>query len=86
MKRYTVTYLSGALDALASLWQLAADRSVVARAADKADRILADDPTGQSQYLSEDLRKLDLWPLRFYFVVREQDRIVEVTNILLSDN
>jgi hypothetical protein len=82
MKRYSVVYLVSAEAALASIWENAPDRSKVTNAADMADAILASSPEDRSVFLSEDLRKLDVAPVRFYFTIREDDRLVEVTKVI----
>ncbi len=83
MKRYTVAYLTGALEELASSWENATERSLVAHAADTADTILASSPLRHSVFLGEDLWRLDVEPLRFYFEIREEDRLVQVSNVVL---
>jgi hypothetical protein len=50
----------------------------VTQSADAADRLLAENPLQDSVYLSEQLRRRDIPPLRFYFEVREEDRVVEI--------
>ncbi len=85
MKRYTVAYLTGALEELALSWESATDRSLVAHAADTADKILVTSPIGHSVYLGEDLWRLEVVPLRFYFTIREEDRLVEVSNVIFMN-
>jgi hypothetical protein len=81
MNRYTVVYLTEAEDNLIAIWADATDRDQVTKAADAADRLLAEDPLRDSVDLSERLRRRDLPPLRFYFAVREDDRIVAISNV-----
>lgn len=78
MKRYTVVYLSSAEANLVAAWQVAKDRSAITAAADEADRVLAGAPTDTASLLGEGLWRLELGPLRFYYSVREEDRIVEI--------
>jgi hypothetical protein len=82
MKNFSVVYLAEAEEELVSLWENASDRTRVAEAADTADETLATSPQGQSVYLGEELWRLDTKPLRSYFLIREDDRIVEVSNVV----
>jgi hypothetical protein len=82
MSRYTVLSTPEAEDDLASIWTDADDRKQVSEAANAADRLLAENPLRDSVYLSEQLRRLDVPPLRFYFDVREDDRVVVISNIV----
>jgi hypothetical protein len=82
MNRYTVVYLAEAEDNLIAIWADATDRDQVTASADAADRLLAGNPLQDSVYLSEQLRRRDFPPLRFYFQVREEDRVVEISNVV----
>lgn len=82
MNRVTVVYLAEAEDNLIAIWADATDRDQVTESADAADRLLAENPLLDSVYLSELLRRRDIPPLRFYFEVREADRIVVVSNVV----
>jgi hypothetical protein len=82
MKDYSVVYVDEGEEELIAIWESATDRTRVAAAANLADRILGASPRGQSVYLGEDLWRLEIDPLRFYFAIREQDRIVEVANVI----
>jgi hypothetical protein len=83
MKRYTVAYLDVPLDELASIWENATDRSLVAAAAYTADNILTSSPMRHSIHLGEGLWRLEVIPLRFYFTIREENRLIEVTNVVV---
>jgi hypothetical protein len=85
MKSYTVAYLDGALEKLASIWENATDRSVIAQAADTADNILASSPLRHAVPLSEGLWRLDVDPLRIYFTLQEEDRLVQVGDVFLRE-
>jgi hypothetical protein len=85
MKSYTVAYLDGALEKLASIWENSTDRSAIAQAADTADNILASSPLRHSVPLSEGLWRLDVDPLRFYFTIQEEDRLVQVGDVFLRE-
>ena len=82
MKSYSVVYLSEAEEELVSIWEMAADRAAIAGAANRADKLLADSPRNQSVFLGEDLWRLEVPPLRFYFIIRDDDRIVEISNVI----
>jgi hypothetical protein len=82
MKNYSVVYLAEAEEELVRAWEEASDRSVITLASNEADRILADSPRDRSVFLGEELWRLELSPLRFYFAILEQDRIVEVSNVV----
>jgi hypothetical protein len=81
MNRYTVVYLAEAESNLIAIWADAADRDDVTKSADAVDRYLAESPFDDSIYLSEQLRRRDFPPLRFYFEVREEDRMVVISNV-----
>ena len=81
MSRHTVVYLAEAEDNLIAIWADATDRDQVTISADAADRFFAANPLQDSVYLSEQLRRRDIPPLRFYFEVREGDRIVVISNV-----
>jgi len=59
------------------------DRGQVSAAADVADRLLAEDPLQDSIYLNEQLRRRDFPPLRFFYEVREEDRLVVISNVTM---
>jgi hypothetical protein len=84
MNRYTVVYLAEAEDDLIAVWTDATDRDHVAESANDADRLLAENPLHNSVYLSEQLRRRDIPPLRFYFEVREEDRVVVISSVVAN--
>jgi hypothetical protein len=81
MIRYTVVYLAEGENNLIALWADATDRDEVTKSANAADRLLAENPLQDSVYLREQLRRRDFPPLRFYFEVREEDRVVVISNV-----
>jgi hypothetical protein len=83
MKYYSVVYLAEGEEELVSIWEKASDRALIANAANVADQHLATSPQSRCVHLGEDLWKLDVDPLRFYFAIREQDLVVEVANVIL---
>jgi hypothetical protein len=86
MNRYTVVYLAEAEDNLIALWADAADRDDVTKSVDAVDRLLAENPIRESIYLSEQLRRRDFPPLRFFYEVREEDRVVVISNVVRLPN
>jgi hypothetical protein len=82
MNRYTVVYLTDAEDALIAIWADATDRDQVTESANVADRVFANSPLQDSIELTEQLRRRDIPPLRFYFEVREDDRVVVNSNVV----
>lgn len=82
MNRYTVVYLAEAEDNLIAIWADATDRDQVTESADVADRVLAENPLDYSVDLREQLRRRDIPPLRFYYEVREDDRLVVISNVV----
>jgi plasmid stabilization system protein ParE len=81
MNRFTVVYLAEAEENVIAIWADAADRNLVTEAVDAADRLFAENPLQASVHLSEQLRRRDIPPLRFYFEVREDDRMVAISNV-----
>lgn len=81
MSRYTVISVPEAEDELASIWMADKDRDRVSAAANAADRLLGENPLQDSVFLGEQLRRRDVPPLRFYFEVREEDRLVVISNV-----
>jgi hypothetical protein len=81
MTRYTVVWLEAALDDLARFWIKTVHRQAISDSADLADDYLATDAHAKGELLSEGLRAVTVGLLRLYFVVREQDRIVEIAYV-----
>jgi plasmid stabilization system protein ParE len=81
MTRYTVVWPEGAEEDLARIWLSGPDREAVAAAADSIDSQLAENATVKGLELSEGLRALHAPPLRVLFVVRDEDRIVEILRV-----
>jgi hypothetical protein len=82
MNRYTVVYLTEAEDNLIAIWADATDRDQVTESANVADLVFANSPLEESIELPEQLRRRDIAPLRFYFEVREDDRVVVISNVV----
>jgi hypothetical protein len=79
--KYTVVWQPRAEARLAELWIDATDRAEVTRAADQIDRRLAVDPDRQSDQRVGLLHFLVVEPLGVLFVIRPDDRIVEVMRV-----
>jgi hypothetical protein len=82
MSRYTVVSAPEAEDELASIWMADRDRTRVSAAADAAERLFRQNPLQDSVHLGEQLRRRDVPPLRFYFEVREEDRVVVISSVV----
>ena len=81
MIRYTVVWLESALDDLARFWIKTVHRQAITDSADLADDYLATDADQKGELLSEGLRAVTVGLLRLYFIVREQDRVVEIAYV-----
>lgn len=81
MTRYTVVWTKTAQDQLADLWMAADDRNRVAATVAVLDRLLGSDAFQRGTALHEELRLLEVPPLRVFFAVREEDRMVEVGRV-----
>ena len=76
---YSVEWLEEAEDELATIWLQAGDPPLVASAQVEIDRLLARDPLGNGQYLSEGLRQIVVKPLTASYSVDGSRRRVEVS-------
>jgi hypothetical protein len=81
MTKYTVVWLESALDDLALFWIKTVHRQAITDSADLADDYLATDADIKGEALSEGLRAVTVGLLRLYFVVRPEDRIVEIAYV-----
>jgi len=81
MNRFTVTWWDDALEELAQLWIDGDDRDALSAATLQIDSELSRDPHLKGEGLSEGLRRIDVGPLRAYFVVSEIDRRVEIVGV-----
>ena len=81
MTRFTVVWLESSLDDLARFWIKTVHRQAITDSADLADDYLATDAHLKGEPLSEGLRAVTVGLLRLYFVVREQDRVVEIAYV-----
>ena len=84
MTRYTVVWHRDAREDLARLWIDATDRNALTAAAHQIDIALREDADRKGTELSEGLRQLIAGPIRVLFVVREADRLVDVSRTLRS--
>ena len=81
MTRYIVTWVESAQEELAQIWIDASDRQAVTAATHAIDRELVEDAATKGSELREGLRELTVPPLRVLFLVREEDRLVEVSKV-----
>jgi len=84
--RYTVLWVPSAQQDLAAIWIDAADRSAVASAADTIDTVLREDPYRQGESREGATRILFAPPLAIDFEVLEEDRIVRVLTVWMSES
>jgi hypothetical protein len=77
---YTVVWLPDPLDRLAEIWMQAADRQAVRAAADRIDQRLRVDPDHQGVQLRGKWYLIER-PLAIQYVVRPDDRLVEVVQV-----
>lgn len=80
--KYTVTWSLGARNALASMWLSAVDQQVIADASDRVDRNLRDTPE-RSGVPHGEFFVYESSPLRVYFEVFTDDRLVRVVFVEL---
>ena len=87
--RYTVVWLSSALDDLMAIWTNAYDRQAVSDAADGIEQILRTDPVLRGETIMGSLRVLLSEPLQVIYRVMEDDRTVQVValrrTVLMDD-
>jgi hypothetical protein len=81
MNRFTVTWWDEALQELAQLWLDGDVRDALNTAALQIDAELSRDPHLKGQEVAEGLRRIDIGPLRAYFVVNQDDRMVEIVGL-----
>ena len=79
--RHTVVWFPAAQQRLTEIWLAEPDRPAVTAEADEIDRLLRTDPLEIGQVRTALVRFLAEYPLAVYYVVREQDMIVEVRAI-----
>src|SRR5580704_10557910 len=78
---FTVDWDTGAEDELTALWLAAPDQRAMAAASATIDHLLATDPFGFGQYLSEGLWRLRVPPLVVHYTVDLVRRHVQVTDV-----
>jgi hypothetical protein len=78
--KYTVLWKPAAQQQLAQLWNEAADRGAVGAAADEIDALLRHDPETRGESRFPPMRILIEPPLAVIFTVKEDDRIVLVSD------
>ena len=81
MIRGTVVWVQDAQNDLAELWMVGPDREAITAAAHAIDQELADDSLSKGIELNEGLRAYFSPPLRVLYIVREDDRVVEVLRV-----
>jgi len=82
---YTVIRKPAAEAELAEMWLNAANRDVVAAAANEIDRLLGTNPAEQGESRSGATRVTFVYPVGVFFDVQEEDRIVSVLRLWRVD-
>jgi hypothetical protein len=82
MTRYTVAWQNSMLGELADVWLNSKNQSGVRRAADAIDQHLSVDPDKKGNLLAEDLWAITVHPLRFYYTISQNDRIVTIVGVV----
>ncbi len=78
---WTVTWAPDALEELADLWNNAADRRAVSKAADVIDAWLRRDPYADSESRGANKRIMFVPPLGVAYSVSDLDRLVTVQTV-----
>lgn len=81
MTKYTVTWVKSVEDRLIEIWIDAEDKEDITRATLEIDQALEFDATLKGGKLSEGLRYFVATPLRVAFLVKHDDRVVEVVSV-----
>jgi hypothetical protein len=79
--RYNVDWNISARRTLAAIWIKAANRLAVTAAQDQIDRLLAANPLGNSNPVSEGLYAINVHPLRAVFEVDDSTESVMVVSV-----
>jgi hypothetical protein len=81
MNRFTATWWDDALQELAQLWIDGDVRDALNAAALQIEAGVSRDAQLRGQEISEGLRRIDVGPLRAYFVLKEDDRTVAIVGV-----
>ena len=81
MSRFAVVWWDDALHDLARLWMDSSDRDAINAATMSIDTELSRSPSSKGCEVSEGLRRVDVAPLRAYFVINHDDRRVEIMGV-----
>lgn len=79
MMPFTVEWDTDAENELARIYMQASDPMAVTQAQARADKLLASNPVGNGQLLSEGLYRIDVWPLVVNYTIDSARRHVQVT-------
>lgn len=66
---------------LAHVWLYTPDRKAVTQAQAMIDALLSADPYNNSLLISEGLRRIIVLPLKVFFQIRDEDGVVEVSDV-----
>jgi hypothetical protein len=82
---YTVVWIPEAEAEIARLWVESSSRSLIAAAVDAMDAALRINPYDVGESRDGNRRLLIAWPLAASYVIKEQDRIVQVNKVWRYD-
>jgi hypothetical protein len=83
MNSFTVVWLDQAVGELAGYWLESDVRDEITRAVAEIDQQLRHGPENKGSEVSEGLRKLVVPPLRVFYSVQPENRMVEVSSVRL---
>lgn len=83
MTTYTVVWHEKVLDELAEIWIASEQQQAVTGSVNSVDRILRSDPSIKGVDFYGD-RLLVVFPLAVVYVVKDQDRVVEIVAVTAS--
>jgi hypothetical protein len=86
VNRYTLIWWESADEELTRLWLASQERSRITEAAREIDRLLANQAGFIGDEVHEGLRALEVEPLRVQFSVDDDDRLVRVWTVRLTDS
>ena len=84
MRSYTVEWDETAIDLLAALFLQVGDPDILWPAQYRADRLLEQNPAAHGVELSEGLWQMIEPPLKIFYEIRDDQRLVLVTHVQLA--
>jgi hypothetical protein len=78
---FTVEWDPPALNEFHELWAVSPDPAAIRAARVTAEQLVGGDPHGEGEYLSEDLWRVRVPPLTFYYTIDPDRQLVEITDV-----